>query len=87
MYLHNELSTRGVPYYFLGGFAHINVGMTARTTSDIDIAVPSGQDGYGVLLDILGRPPFIQDGSGVLGPQMQLSFLSAPELLKLKFST
>lgn len=100
--------------------------MTARTTSDIDIAVPSGQQGYGVLLEILSQPPFIQDKSGVLpedayyffvessgsfievdgvlaglfafprmeqaqlvklGPQMQLAFLSAPELLKLKFST
>ena len=126
MYLHHELSERDVPYYFLGGFACINVGMTARTTSDIDIAVPSGQEGYGTLLDILGRPPFIQDRSGVLpkdsyyfyvessgsfvevdgvlaglfafprvadaelvklGPQMKLSFLSAPELLRLKFST
>jgi len=126
IYLHNQLSRQGVQYYFLGGFACINVGMTARTTSDIDIAVPSGQQGYGVLLNILSQPPFIQDRSGILpkeayyfyvessgsfievdgvlaglfafpkveqaqlvklGPQMQLSFLSAPELLKLKFST
>lgn len=126
MFLHTKLSQRGVPYYFLGGFACINVGMTARTTSDIDIAVPSGQEGYGVLLEILAQPPFIQDKSGVLpkdayyfyvessgsfievdgvlaglfafpkveqaqlvklGPKMQLAFLSAPELLKLKFST
>ncbi|EHK96084.1 hypothetical protein M7I_8219 [Glarea lozoyensis 74030] len=66
IYLHNELSKRNVPYYFCGGFACINVGMTARTTSDIDIAVPNGPDGFGVLLNILSRAPFIQDKTGVL---------------------
>ena len=39
---------------------------TSRTTADIDIAVPSGHDGYGVLLDILGRPPFVHDTEGFL---------------------
>lgn len=66
MYLHAELSRANVPYYFCGGFACINVGMTARTTSDIDIAVPNGNHGYGTLLDILSRPPFIQDKTGIL---------------------
>jgi hypothetical protein len=68
MYLHAQLNKQGVPYYFVGGFACINVGMTARTTSDIDIAVPNGNKGYGVLLDIFSHAPFIQDKSGVLPP-------------------
>lgn len=59
MYLHRELNRHNVPYYFLGGFACINVAMTARTTADIDIAVPNGQNGYGVLLEILQRAPFV----------------------------
>lgn len=50
-----------MPYYFCGGFACITVAMTARTTADIDIAVPSGDEGYGVLLDIFSRYPFITD--------------------------
>jgi hypothetical protein len=66
MYLHAELTRAGVSYYFCGGFACINVGMTARTTSDIDIAVPNGTHGYGTLLNILSRPPFIQDTTGTL---------------------
>ncbi|KAK4143248.1 uncharacterized protein C8A04DRAFT_29063 [Dichotomopilus funicola] len=66
MYLHNELSRANVSYYFCGGFACINVGMTARTTSDIDIAVPNGNQGYGALLGILSKPPFIQDVTGTL---------------------
>ncbi|KAL2139264.1 hypothetical protein VTI28DRAFT_5451 [Corynascus sepedonium] len=68
MYLHGELSRAGVSYYFCGGFACINVGMTARTTSDIDIAVPNGNHGYGTLLNILSRPPFVQDVTGTLPP-------------------
>ncbi|KAK3306332.1 uncharacterized protein B0T15DRAFT_137774 [Chaetomium strumarium] len=66
MYLHQKLSEAGVPYYFCGGFACINVGMTARSTADIDIAVPNGAHGYGTLLNILSRPPFIQDKTGTL---------------------
>lgn len=66
LYLHKNLAEKGVNYYFCGGFACINVGMTARTTSDIDIAVPNGREGYGVLLDILGKPPFFKDRTGVL---------------------
>ncbi|ROV86874.1 hypothetical protein VMCG_10807 [Cytospora schulzeri] len=34
--------------------------MTARTTADIDISVPNGQVGYGTLLDIFNKGPFIQ---------------------------
>ncbi|CAJ2514033.1 Uu.00g021520.m01.CDS01 [Anthostomella pinea] len=68
MYLHTQLKARKVDYYFCGGFACINVGMTARTTSGIDIAVPNGSHGYGTLLDIFSRPPFIQDKTGVLPP-------------------
>lgn len=66
MYLHTQLTNRKVPYYFCGGFACINVGMTARTTADIDIAVPNGNSGYGSLLEIMSQPPFIQDRDGVL---------------------
>lgn len=66
IYLHSHLKARNVDYYFCGGFACINVGMTARSTSDIDIAVPNGQSGYGTLLDIFARPPFIQDRTGFL---------------------
>ncbi|KAK3897272.1 hypothetical protein C8A05DRAFT_39184 [Staphylotrichum tortipilum] len=66
MYLHGELTRANVSYYFCGGFACINVGMTARTTADIDIAVPNGAHGYGTLLDILSRTPFIQDKTGTL---------------------
>lgn len=73
MYLHGQLNQAQVPYYFCGGFACINVGMTARTTSDIDIAVPNGNHGYGTLLNILSRPPFIQDKTGTL-PQNSYYF-------------
>lgn len=66
MYLHSHLKARRVDYYFCGGFACINVGMAARSTSDIDIAVPNGPNGFGVLLDIFSGPPFIQDQSGIL---------------------
>ncbi|EQL00424.1 hypothetical protein OCS_03865 [Ophiocordyceps sinensis CO18] len=45
-----------------------HVGMTARTTSDIDIAVPNGAHGIGTLFDIFSKPPFIQDKTGVLPP-------------------
>jgi hypothetical protein len=65
IFLHEELNKAQVPYYFCGGFACINVGMTARTTSDIDIAVPN-HHGYNTLLGILSRPPFIQDSTGTL---------------------
>ena len=66
IYLNSKLQEIAVPYYFCGGFACINVGMTARTTSDIDIAVPNGAQGFGRLLDILSRHPFIQDTTGTL---------------------
>lgn len=66
MFLHTELNKHNVPYYFCGGFACINVGMTARTTADIDIVVPNGEQGFGILLDILSRAPFIQDKTETL---------------------
>lgn len=63
MWLHTELQVkRGVQYYFVGGFACINVGMTARTTADIDIVVPNGAVGYGTLLDLLSTGPFVKHG-------------------------
>lgn len=62
MWLHEELSKKNVQYYFCGGFACINVGMTARTTADIDIAVPNGAVGYGTLLDLFTTGPFIKHG-------------------------
>lgn len=62
MWLHQELSEKGVQYYFCGGFACINVGMTARTTADIDIAVPNGAVGYGTLLDLFTTGPFMKSG-------------------------
>ncbi|KAM4060115.1 hypothetical protein HRG_002276 [Hirsutella rhossiliensis] len=74
LHLHKELKRANVPYYFCGGFACINVGMTARTTSDIDIAVPNGAHGYGTLLDIFSKPPFIQDKTGVLPSDSQYFF-------------
>lgn len=62
MWLHQELSKKNVQYYFCGGFACINVGMTARTTADIDIAVPNGAIGYGTLLDLFSSGPFVKHG-------------------------
>lgn len=62
MWLHQELSKKKVQYYFCGGFACINVGMTARTTADIDIAVPNGAVGYGTLLDMFSTGPFVKHG-------------------------
>ncbi|KAL1849367.1 hypothetical protein Daus18300_013298 [Diaporthe australafricana] len=62
IWLNKELSAKNVQYYFCGGFACINVGMTARTTSDIDIAVPNGAVGYGTLLDMFSTGPFIKHG-------------------------
>lgn len=47
--------------------------MTARTTSDIDIAVPTGSHGYGILLEILFPPSFIQERSGTV-PQSSYYF-------------
>jgi hypothetical protein len=61
MFLHDQLAARGVPYYFCGGFACINVAMTARTTADIDVAVPTGQAGLGQLHVILDLPEFVTD--------------------------
>lgn len=77
IYLHHELTKSKVPYYFLGGFACINVAMTARTTADIDIAVPNGQNGFGVLLEIFQRPPFIQDTEGVLPQDSYFFFVQS----------
>ena len=77
MYLHRELSRHNVPYYFLGGFACINVAMTARTTADIDIAVPNGQNGYGVLLEILQRAPFVQDTEGFISQDSYFFFVES----------
>ncbi|POS81281.1 hypothetical protein DHEL01_v200331 [Diaporthe helianthi] len=62
LWLHSELTKKQVQYYFVGGFACINVGMTARTTADIDIAVPNGAVGYGTLLDLFASGPFTKHG-------------------------
>lgn len=77
MYLHQKLNDRKVPYYFLGGFACINVAMTARTTADIDIAVPNGQEGYGALLDIFAHAPFVQDTEGIISQDAYFFFVES----------
>lgn len=68
-YLNDQLHKRGVHYYFFGGFACINVAMTARTTADIDLAIPNGQHGLGELLSIINdkHGPFVYDETKFLG--------------------